>query len=384
MKQLKYGIALSIVAAVLVIGCPAPSGPILDDIITSGEDHTVAIRDNGTLWAWGNNFNGELGDGTSTDKAEPQQIGNSTNWRLVDAGEDFTVAMMADGSIWGWGDNSQGQLGDGTTTDKHTPRQIGDDTDWMTVDASGNAHGKFVLALKNNGTLYAWGNNNEGQLGDGTTTDKHVPTQIGTDENWAKVAAGEDWSLAIKEDGTLWAWGDNGDGQLGNDNQPTDEHSPIQVGTADDWAEIETGRDTAIALKTNGELWAWGANGDGQVGDGANTDVPQPKQISTDNWTMIAAGQDHSLALKEDGTIYAWGDNNNGQLGDGTTNDVNTPQQVGTNTDWIMIAGGDETTFGIREAGDGSKTYWAWGSNGDGELGDGTNTDRHTPVEISF
>jgi len=205
------------------------------------------------------------------------------------------------------GDNTYGQFGNGTTgggsvTDSVTI--VGSDSDW--IDAScGDYHN---LALKNNHTLWAWGRNHKGQLGDGTTTDKNVPTQIGSANNWAQMDAGEAFSMAIKTDGTLWGWGSNSNGQLG-DGTSTDKQLPTQIGTGTDWAKIRCGAAYVLAIKTDSSLWAWGENSDYQLGDGTTTDKATPTLISNDNWIDIQTTpyDTYSFGLKSDSLIYRWG-----------------------------------------------------------------------------
>lgn len=196
----------------------------------AGYYHSVALKSNGTLWAWGGNQWGQLGDGTTTNKYSPVQIGTDNNWVSVAAGIYHTVALKSDGTLWAWGNNQYGQLGDGTTTNKYSPEQIGTDNNWASVTA-GDYH---TVALRSGGTcgdtLWAWGYNGEGELGDGTTTQRNSPVQIGTDNNWMSVTAGPYHAVAIKSDNTLWTWGFNLQGQLG-DGTTTDKHSPVQIGT---------------------------------------------------------------------------------------------------------------------------------------------------------
>jgi alpha-tubulin suppressor-like RCC1 family protein len=163
------------------------------------QNHTVGLKPDGTLWAWGLNSFGQIGDGTNTDKNTPAQIGSDTNWSTIATGYEHTIALKADGTLWTWGRNHNGRLGDGTTTDRYTPAQIGSDTNWSAISAGlDHTHG-----LKSDGILWAWGHNSHGRLGDGTTTHRHTPTQTGSDTNWSTIAAGTDHTVALKADGTL-------------------------------------------------------------------------------------------------------------------------------------------------------------------------------------
>lgn len=381
----------------------------------AGWNHTLGLKNDGSLWAWGGNGSGQLGDGTAADKNKPVQLGNETNWSIVAAGKKFSLALKTDGTLWAWGANSKGQLGNGTTTDSLIPAQIGTDTNWSAISAGDS----FTLALKSDGTLWAWGSNSKGQLGLGTTTDGLVPVRVGTEVAWKAIAAGYDHAVALRNDGTLWAWGGNESGQLGQGAAadlitPAIANStvPVQVpGT--NWSAVAAGGSSqsyyvnisgtdvlrvggyTVALKSDGTLWAWGENIYGQLGDGTNynmawagagtyplngheaNDRLLPLQIGTDtDWNRISTGAGHSVALKSDGTLWAWGLNVNGQLANGNPGMDNLmPLPVGTDNllpyilpkqPWSAISAGGYQTVALRSDG----TLWAWGWNGSGQLGD--------------
>ena len=343
--------------------------------IAAGEYYTLALKTDGSLLAWGGNFGGQLGDGTTVDKLSPVRIGIASNWAEVAAGGRHTVARKTDGSLWAWGLNHNGPLGDGTTGHQFSPVRIGTDNDWAAI-AAGFYH---TVALKTDGSLWAWGYNGEGQLGDGTTERQLSPVRIGTDNDWVEIAAGGSYTVARKADGSLWAWGNNFSGQLG-DGTVERKLSPVRIGTGNDWGQIDAGGGHTVARKTDGSLWAWGYNFQGQLGDGTADQKLTPVRIGTANdWEKIDAGGGHTVARKTDGSLWAWGDNSYGQLGDGTTVTL-IPVRIGTANDWTEISAGQSHTVALKTDG----SLWTWGWNRYGQLGDGTRSPEQllNPVRI--
>ena len=211
--------------------------------------HNHAIKTDGTLWSWGAGANGRLGTGSTTARSSPFQVGTDTNWEAVSAGGSHGLAIKTDGTLWSWGNAANGRLGNGTTTPSLTsPAQIGSGTDWMAVAAGED----FSLALKTDGTLWSWGLASNGRLGNGTTTpDVTAPTQVGSDTNWAAIAPMGAGGRAIKTTGTLWAWGINTNGRIG-DGSTTQRTSPVQVGSDSNWRFIPHGRASAHAAAIKG------------------------------------------------------------------------------------------------------------------------------------
>jgi alpha-tubulin suppressor-like RCC1 family protein len=328
--------------------------------VAAGVGHTVGLKADGSLWAWGYNYYGQLGDGTNTDKNSPTQIGSDLNWITIAAGGYHTIALEADGTLWAWGDNGSGQLGDGTSLNtKNLPTEIGFDTDWVEI-AGGNGH---TVGLKSNGTLWAWGYNYYGQVGNGTSLNAwDEPILIGSDDDWVSVEAGYRHTVALKSDGSLWAWGNNEYGQLGDGDNPfTDTTIPNYMGADDDWIAIAAYFYQTFGLKSDGTLSSWGYNNSGQLGDGTTTDKNTPTIITDigSHWKTSAAGGHHTVAVKSDGTLWAWGYNNEGEIGDGTTTDRSTPVQEATGaTDWVTVGPFNSCAGGHRGHGLGDGDRW--------------------------
>lgn len=344
---------------------------------SGGERFSLGITSDGKLWSWGDNTFGQLGLGTESNTFNPikSEIGTETDWKEVEAGLEHSLALKNNGTLWAWGSNFWGMLGDGTRLNRASPVQIGTDSNWSKVSANGT----FTLALKSDGTIWGWGWNTFGQIGDGSFTMRLIPTQIGSDTDWIDISAGQTHGMAIKNNGTLWAWGSHQFGQLGvGDTTFTSINFPIQVGSSADWKIISSGRTFTLAIKKDGSLWSWGQNDFGQLGNGTSFGSTRvPKQIGSDtDWVGIATGDIHSMALKSDGTRWAWGSNGSGSnssgsrgaLGDGTIINKNIPIQIGTDTDWEKLNAGTYFSACFKKDG----TLWSNGRNLAGELGDGT------------
>lgn len=297
--------------------------------IAGGYIHSLAIKGDGTVWAWGDNVVGQLGDGTRTNKYSPVQVSGLTGVIAITAGYEHTLALKGDGTVWAWGFNGNGQLGYGQISSNNystIPIQVVGLTGVTRVAA-----GEMIsLALKSDGTVWAWGHS---PLGDGGASSS-TPVQVsGLTGITAIAAAGGPpnsvkHSLALKGDGTVWAWGGNSFGQLGDGTQ-TDRSIPIQVSGLSGVTAIAAGDRHSLAIKGDGTVWAWGSNSSGRLGNGTTTNSYIPVQVSgLTGATAIEGGEFHSLALKGNGTVWAWGSNSVRQLGDGTTTDRYTPVQV--------------------------------------------------------
>ena len=306
--------------------------------VTSGYRSTLAIRTDRTLWSWGRNNYGQLGLGNQTNYSSPKQIGACTNWAKISNAWYQSIAIKTDGTLWTWGCNNSGQSGLGNTVNYSSPKQVGALTNWKSIANKYTA----VLAIKTNGTLWSWGYNGYGTLGLGNRTCYSSPKQVGACTNWKSLSTGTCglFIAAIKTDGTLWSWGQNLNGQLGLCSNNNSYSSPKQVGALTNWKFVsQTGQDM-IAVKTNGTLWGWGQNAYGQLGLGNTTTRSSPQQVGAlTNW-KIPAGQGYQSAgaLKTDGTLWAWGFNGiYYSLGLGSQNCYSSPKQVGALTTWTNI-----------------------------------------------
>jgi alpha-tubulin suppressor-like RCC1 family protein len=292
--------------------------------IAGGGSHTIALKSDSTVWTWGWNVLGQLGDGTTTGRFTPVQVSGLTGVTAIAGGAYHTIALKNDGTVWVWGGNFFGQLGVSKSEIcagqsgqycSSTPVQVSGLTG-VTAIAGGGSH---TIALKSDSTVWAWGSNSFGQLGDGTTIDSSTPVQVSGLTGVTAIAGRDSHTIALKNDGTVWTWGDNRSGQLG-DGTTTQRTTPVQVSGLTGVIAIAGGTWHTIALKNDGTVWTWGYNSNGQLGDGTTTNSSAPVQVSgLTGVTAIASGAYHTITLKSDGTVWTWGGNNYGQLGDGTT-----------------------------------------------------------------
>jgi alpha-tubulin suppressor-like RCC1 family protein len=296
--------------------------------VAAGLNHVLALASDGTVWAWGHNFSGQLGDGTKVDQPSPVRVKGLDDVRAVGAGDAFSVALKSDGTVLAWGNNQSGQLGDGNAPIDHASPAVvhglakGSGVIALTVGKS------QALVLKSDGSVWGWGNGTSGELGDGGNGKRSAPTQViglGPGSGVVAIAAGGSHTFALKKDGSVLAFGNNSSGQLGDGTKPVDHNRPVRVkglGPGSGVVSVEAGSSFGMALKADGSVLTWGKNKVGELGDDSTTDRSVPVEVvglgPGSGIVAIAAGSYHALALKKDGSLVAWGDNSSGQVGDGT------------------------------------------------------------------
>jgi len=336
--------------------------------------------------AWGYDLFGQLGDGSNTDRTLPVQVQMpaGVHFKAVAAGTYHSLALSDTSGPWAWGDNITGELGDGSTTNSNVPVPVV--TPEGVTFAALSAGGFHNLALDETGAAWAWGANGTGELGDGTTTQRTVPVAVDMPPGvtFTSVSAGGHHSLGLASDGAAWAWGYNHEGQIGG-GSTTDRSSPVRVSmpAGVSFTAVWAGGRHSLALAGDGTAWAWGDNGSGQLGDSSHTNRTTPVRVHMPvgvRLTAVSSGLYHSLALSRDGSAWGWGDNFNGELGDGSMvgSDVPVRAQMPEGVSFSSITGGGYSSFSLTAGG----RPWAWGGNGHGQLGDGTRMDRTVPIRV--
>ena len=375
--------------------------------VSAGYSHSLALGQDGKVYAWGNDGNGQLGDGSTVSSSSvpvavlATGVLSGKTITQVATGSGHSLALASDGTVYAWGYNNNGQLGNGSTaTTAATP---------VAVNMSGVLAGKkiiqiaagyaYSLALASDGTVYAWGANAYGQLGNGLTTNSNVPVAVVAsgaiaNKKIVQITAGYYHSLALASDGTVYAWGYNNAGQLGN-NSTTNASSPVYTYMSGVLAgkiitQLTAGSSHSLALASDGTVYAWGNNASGQIGNGSTVNYSAPVAVTTSgalagkSINQIAGGSDHSLALASDGTVYAWGSGSLGRLGNGSMADSSLPVAVTMSgalagKTIVQLTGGSGHSLALISDG----RAYAWGAGGYGQLGNNSTTESNVPVAVS-
>ena len=333
--------------------------------ISAGGGHSLAIKSDYKLYVWGNNTIGQTA-----------QAGTTFSWTQIASGSNHSIAIRSDGILFTWGTNAQGQLGLGDTISRSSPTQLGASS-WSQIAAGAS----FSIAVRSDSTLWTWGGNSFGQLGQGDAINRSSPTQVGSVSTWSKVAANFIYSLAIRNDNSLYAWGDNTSGVLG-DGTVVSRSSPVQVAApVISWTQVAVGNAFAGGIDTLGKLYTWGFNTQGQLGSGTIASRSSPAQISVGtSWIAVAAGISAMAGIDSLGRLYTWGIASSQELGDGSATTVSrsTPLAIGTSS-WIAVSSSSSLVFAITS----TNVLWAWGSGNTGNLGDNTATVKSSMVAVA-
>ena len=360
---------------------PSKFRPIVP-AISAGGHHTCAIISGGAVQCWGDNEYGEIGDGTSgTNRLTPKQVSGLTSGvQLIAAGDSHTCALLT-GAVKCWGSNYYGEVGDGTSFNNVlTPSQVSGLTTGVQSIAAGYLH---TCALLTTGAVQCWGFNNNGQIGDGTTNDRITPTQVsGLTSGVQWISVGSSHTCAILATGAVQCWGDNNDGQLG-DGTTNERLTPTQVSSLTSGVQsIACAYEHTCALLTTGAVQCWGSNVFGQIGDNTTITRLTPTQVLglASGVQSIGVGSSHTCAILSGGAAKCWGYNGDGEVGDGTsgTNSLTPTQVLGLTSGVQSISAGASHTCALLT----TDVIKCWGDNYYGEIGDGTRTNRLTPVTV--
>jgi len=335
-----------------------------------------------SMWAWGRGQDGQLGINAVGFRSSPVQVDSGISWPRI-AAVEFAGGIKGDGTLWMWGDGVSGHMGINFVDKRSSPTQVGTDTDWAAI----NVGASFIGAVKTNGTAWVWGQNNAAYLGLNNTigAGRSSPTQLGALTNWVKIQFFSNSAVALKTDGTLWSWGHNLNGQVGK-NDTVYRSSPVQIGTDTNWSNIAGSFQTPIAQRTTGSIWSWGNGEAGNTGLNSVVHRSSPVQIGTDtDWILaenaLSSGKSN-LLRKTNGTLWGFGYNNYGMIGTNIAVSISSPVQVGSLTTWSSVAVTSNTGLQVKNDG----TLWSAGNGADyGQLGNnlsGATSYRSSPVQV--
>lgn len=343
-----------------------------------GSGNGCGLADGGAAICWGSNRQGKLGDPGTTAfySYDPVRVSGGIVFDTIAIGSDHIVGLTPDGRAYAWGGNEYGQLGNGTTIASNVPVPVAGGLRFTSI----STFYEHTVALTADGTAYTWGRNDLGQLGDGTTIDRHSPTPVATSLKFEAIDAGWRHTLALTADGQAYGWGDAGNGRLGDGDpgpRPDPVTAPIAVAHGHSFAAVSAGNYHSLGLTADGRVYGWGFNVYGQVGDGTIVERHTPQPVAgTGRFTSISAGQDFSLALDVSGNAWSWGNNDLGKLGDGTLEHRNVPTLVVGGHHFTSVMAGTTSAGGLTAGG----IPYAWGSNASGQLGVWTSSQSSVPV----
>ena len=363
-----------------------PPSPIVQ--FFGGGRFTMALLADGTVWTWGGNNTGKLGNNqAASDESQdvhlpiqvhgPNNVGYLNSVIAISAGESHNTVLRSDSTVWAWGWNAYGQLGNGTTNDSWVPVRVGTLTNVVAI----SGRGYHTLALKADGTVWAWGWNVYGQLGINSTASVLVPQQVLGLTNPATISAAYTTSLVLMSNGTVKMWGTDRKGEMGQGIPGFHSYLPVSVPGISNVLSVSGDFQEPEALKTDGTIWMWGWNNLGQLGNGTTLDTNMPVQVLNLTNMIFAGvtGDRDNCALKADHSVWIWGRNYNGQLGNGMTDSVAHPfpQEMAAfgNAPVIAVQTPDWHSLALEADG----TLWGWGSNDEGQLGNGTTNDAWSP-----
>jgi len=355
-----------------------PTPPLyLTMFISSGSEYNILIK-NGQAWGWGYNTQGQIGDNTVTSRRTPVSIlGTIKTFCKIGTGVATSIVIDKNGQIWGWGFNYYGNIGDNTTTQRNTPVSIlGAKKTFCSIDSS-----QHTIGIDKNGLVWGWGYNGYGQLGNNSVTNKITPVSIlGVKKTFCSITTGQNHTMGIDNTGLVWGWGWNGYGQLG-DNSKISKRTPVSIlGAKKTFCSVVSGYGHSLGIDNTGLVWGWGYNGKGQLGDNSTVSKCTPVSIlgAKKTFCVITSGDVHTIGIDKNGQVWCWGSNVNGQLGDNTIVQRNTPVSIlGSKKTFCKISG-QQHTLAIDKNGQ----LWSWGNNNKGELGDNTINKKCTPIRV--
>ncbi len=338
------------------------AGPIAAKSASAGGRHTCAIKDDGTLWCWGADFFGQLGQGKRAHSRPPVQVKAWTDWREVSAGGLHTCGIRTGGTLWCWGLNHRGQLGQGTRDDSNRPLQVGKRTDWLHVDAGAAT----TCAITAGAEAFCWGDNMHGQVGDGTRVNRGNPVPVAKNFNWDQVRIQGTHTCGVRPNGSLWCWGRNMNGELGDGTMKA-RVAPQRVGRSLAWRSVSPGWMSTCGVQKDNSLWCWGGNGSGQLGTGDREQRVAPTRIgASEQWRQVAASSTASCALTVGGQRWCWGTGRWGQLGPRVY--AMRPLKLDS-YEWKNLSGG-----WLHLCGEHDGKLDCWGDNSSGALASTTTT----------